>query len=555
MPADGPAIVKRFKQLTDNAAQFRTRWEKMAPFIAPSRVGITSQRSPGQKQTTGVYDSTMMSAAELMAMFVAGHLINPANRWGGMRMQNPAFREDDEIQEWLEESTDRMMASLAASAFYGESQETTVDWGGFGTGCLVADEAPQPVNRTIRGFRGFHFEAHKIGRYVISDGPTGMADTLMYEKRATAKMLEQKFGKQNCSEKVRNLLNEGKQDEPVDFIHAIYPRPVADSTYAAGSKKMPFASCWVESETKHVLQESGYPSFPAAIPRYLRTPGETFGRGRGDLAFSDQWTLNEAKRLSLEEWTLSIWPPPLVRHDAVIGTLRLMAGTPTVINTHGKSIQDTIQPWQTGTHPEITQLKEEELRKSIRQIFFTDQILMLMEVSKSEMTAFEFGKKMELLFRIMGTGVYGRCEQEFLRPIWEVCWEQMWMAGAFSPPPAQIFDTDGRIETVFENPIARAQRTGDADALQLAIQDLLPLAEIFPQQWDWFDPDKNAKKVMRTRGVGADITRSDAEVKQLRAERQQREEEEQALAQTEQVATAAGKAAPMLALMQGGKSA
>ena len=276
------------------------------------------------------------------------------------------------------------------------------------------------------------------------------------------------------------------------------------------------------------------------------------GRGRGHIAFPDTWTLSQAKRMSLEDFALKIQPPIMARHDSVIGTLRLVPAGYTSINTHGRSIADSIQPWQTGSHPEVSQIKEEELRKSIRQIFFVEQILALMEVNKSEMTAFEFSKKLELLFRLLGP-VYGRQEREFLHQIWDHSFDLHLANGLFSPPPRQLEETDGDIETVFENPLAKAQRSADVESITLAVQDLTPFATVFPQIMDGFDPDKLRKHIFGVRGVPAIVARNDDEVEALRAERLKSQQDEQMLAQAGQVAEAAKNTAPLLKVLQGGQ--
>jgi len=550
MPADPKLICDRLNRLKDAASTHFKLCDDMAKYIAPSRVGITSQRQPGDKQTRDVFDSTSTMAAELMAQFVASYTINPAQQWANMKKKHPKKRSEDTINEWLEECRDRMFAQLSSSMFYAEGVEAKIDWCGFGTGFLLREERPQPVNQTIKGFRGFRYEAKKTGRFWIADGPNGLVDTVYEESDLSVRVMRTRWGEKNLSGKVQNLIKENKLDEAVKVIHAVYPRDLSDQRYSAGAKKMPWASCWVEAETKHLVSEGGYQRFPGSVFRYSRTPGEVFGRGRGHIAFPDTWTLNTTKRMGLEDWALKTRPPILHRHDSVIGTLRLTPGGPTSINTHGGSIADSIQPFQTGSHPEVTSLKEEELRKSIRQIFYVDQILMLMEVSKSEMTAFEFAKKMELLFRIMGP-VYGRVQHEFLQQEWDGIFEEMLAAGEFSPPPREIYETDGQIDTIFENPLARAQRTGDVEAITLAVQDMLPLAQVDPSAWDRIDVDKTVAKIFTVRGVPAICERTDEEVQVIREERMKSQLQEQQLEQAGQMAEAAGKAAPMLTALQG----
>lgn len=543
--ANGPEIVKRFERLKRERANHEDRWERMAPFIAPSRRGINTQPSQGEKQTSGVYDSTSMMAAELMAHFIAGYVINPSQQWMGYNLHDDRVGKIDAVKEFLEECRDRTLKRAGASLFYAESTEKLIDWGGFGTGCMIIEEAPQPFNRTINGFRGFRFEAVKTGRFLIADGPDGIVDTLMREFSVSARIAHGLWSQSPDSlpEKIINAVKSGKPDDPFKFIHTIVPRAKTDRSY--GAKGMPWSSCWIELESKHVCHEGGYPVFPAAVPRYHRTPEEVFGRGRGDLAFPDTWTLNSAKRMGLEDWALKIRPPVLQAHDSVMGTLRLVPAGPTSVNTHGRDIRQVIMPFATGSHPEVSQIKEEELRKSIRQIFYVDQILQLLEVNKSEMTAFEFAKKIELVFRLIGP-VYGRLEWEDLYRTVDVMFETLLQAGEFSPPPPEIFQSDGRIDIEFQNPIAKAQRAGDAESVMLAINDVAPLVQSFPQMLDLIDSDKMMAGIMDIRGVPAIWTRSVDEIAALREERHRHDAQQLQTEQVGQIAEAAGKAAPMV---------
>jgi hypothetical protein len=311
----------------------------------------------------------------------------------------------------------------------------------------------------------------------------------------------------------------------------------------------------VELESKHVVFESGYRTFPAAVPRYQKTPGEVHGRGRGDIVFPDTWTLNTAKRMGLEDWALKIRPPLFTKHDSVIGTLKLVPGGPTSINTHGGRIQDAVMPYDTGSNPQVSQIKEEELRRSIREVFFVDAIRQLMQFedkSNTRTTREEFVRKLEVLYRLLGP-VYGRLEWEGLHRIVDISFDIQLSAGAFPPPPPEVMDSDGQIDITFQNPIARAQRSGDAEALTLAVGDLAPLAEMFPQIFDRLDPDRMADGIFDIRGVPAKWLRDDQEIGALRAERAQLAQRENALMEMEQMAGAAGKAAPLLKALPGGK--
>ena len=547
---DGAALIRRYQQRKAERANFDERWESMAPFLAPSRIGILGPYTPGTKQSTGVYDSTTMMAAETMAMFIAGHVINPSQQWFGYRLRDPVVGALDSVREWAEECRDRTLKRMSASLFYAEGPESLIDYGGFGTGFLMTEEAPQPVNRTLRGFRGFYFHAEKTGRFCIEEGADGLVDTAWREFEIAARVAEDRWGRAALSEHMQTALRDGQPDKRFTLVHAIYPRPRAERARGAGATGMPWASCWVELVSKHIVHESGYTTFPAAVPRYHKTPGEVYGRGRGDIAFADTWTLNTAKRMGLEDWALKIRPPILTRSDSVIGTLKLTPAGPTSINTHGMRIQDVIMPFETGSRPEVSQLKEEELRKSIREIFYVDAIRQLLQVEKSEMTAFEFAKKIELLFRLLGP-VYGRLEWEYLHRVVDITFDLQLQSGAFSPPPPEVFESDGQIDVEFQNPIAKAQRAGDVEAFLLAVNDMAPMGQMKPEMFDIFDPDKAAKGITDIRGVSATWLRTTREIAALRAARHEQDQADNALAQLEQAAGAAGKAAPALKMLQG----
>ena len=74
-----------------------------------------------------------------------------------------------------------------------------------------------------------------------------------------------------------------------------------------------------------------------------------------------------------------------------------------------------------------------------------EQILAMLRVDKPQMTAFEFGKKMELLFRILAP-VYGRLQNEYLAPMVERDFNIMLRQGALSNPPDILLEMGGRVK-------------------------------------------------------------------------------------------------------------
>ncbi len=554
MPASGPETIRRYKRLRDVRRNHEERWDILAPFTAPSRLGVRTKMTEGQSKTDRVFDSTAMFAADILAKFIVGNINNPAAKWFNLKMRDSDLNTIDSVKEWLEETRDRMLADLSSSNFYAEVYEMYIDYSAFGTGSMFAVEKPQPVNETILGYRGTRFKTHMIGRYVIAENDIGMVDTHMVEFPISARAAVMKWGLDKLPALMTKAASKPEtQDNMFTVVHAVYPRPEGDRGGAPTALGMPFISQYVEMETQFQIDEGGFDEFPFFNPRWTVPPEEIYGMGPGELSLPDVRTLNKAKEMGLEDFALKLRPPTLAAHGSVLGgTIRLRPGATTIIRTAGKRIDDLIRPYETGSHPEITMIKEEELRKSIRQAYFVDQIVAMLEVDKPQMTAFEFAKKIELLNRILGP-VYGRLSSEFLVPHNERQFNMMFRQGAFSDPPDELFDEQGQgreVDVEFESPLARAQRSGEIDALTQALEDLKSIAEIKPGAIDILNEDKAARLIFDVRGVPASVANSEDEIAEIRKAKAEETARQKQLEEVQVAAEAIGKAAPALSAVQ-----
>lgn len=560
MPVDGAEIIKRYDQLKSKRMNFDSRWETMAKFICPTRYGIQQpQTVQGQSVQREVYDSTAIFANDILANFLSGKIINPTDKWLGFKAGRADLNDLDEIKEWMEETRDRQLSEYARSNFYVEGPEGIKDLTGFGTTSVYGGERMMGETPEY-GYRGSRFETYRIGRYVIARDANGDVDTEMCEIRLTALAARRRWPKAVMPESLQQCLRPaGNPDQEFSFIYSVQPRSWQDRNKQYGNKSMPWAACYVERATKMVMEESGFRQFPFSVATWGRVPGEDYGRGPGELALNDIQTLNLAKRLGFEDWGLKIRPPVVMRSKSAVGTLRIQPGGAMIVDTKGLPIRDVIMPWQTGSSPEISQIKEEELRQSIKQIFFVAQVLQMLEVEKTQMTAYEFREKLNLLFGLLGP-VYSSLETGFLRHRVETDFIRLYEEGVFSPPPDVLLEEgNNQIDIEFNNALSRAQKMGELDSMDLALLRLQPLIKTevelygFSEVMDWINRDKWSKRIFDIAGVPATVINSDQEVKGMREARtqsmMQKKQEEQAM----MMAEGAGKAAPALKLLQGGQ--
>lgn len=567
MPFDGERIVRRYNQGLSIRSPVDERRRVLAPYIDPSRFNVNSaitQPIEGQPWMTEVYDSQAIYANDVGAMYINGHATNPATKWFGLKERRSELNQEDEVREWLEESRNRMLGAIALSNGYAEFHEVYKDWWGFGDSCCKLEERPFLDERPIPGFRGPRFTVTRVGQYVVElDGwyePNGV----MQEFMITAEAAVERFKLDRVSEKIREAYHNDRHEEKFRIIHAVLPRR-ADEYGAKANQKMPFASLYVEYDAKNVLQEGGYKKFPAFIPRQLTVYGETYGRGRGDIAMNDILSLSTLKRMSFEDLGLKTRPPTFYDGEHVFGELALRPGVFHSVRRNGqRPIADLFYQYQTGSHPEVTALKEEELRKSIREVFFIDHIreLMMINATSKDITAFQYART-EMLVQKMIAPIYSRLNYQFHIPLIERLFDMMMEQGALSPPPDILLEQGGQIDVEFDSPLSRAQKADEIGAMERYMEMVMPLAEAqakfsgkqYAEILDNIPFDQWAAGLAQDLGVPASRMRSPKEVAVIRGSRAEEEQAQQINAEMAGGAEALGKAAPFLKAIQGGQAA
>lgn len=548
--ADGKEIIKRYDRLETQLNLFKNRWQVVAEYFAPSRYGILSGDTvnPGQASDQRVFDSTGIFAADLFGNFLSGKIINPSEKWCGVTAGNPIAQREDDVKEWCEESRDRLLADYAASSFYTAGTEAIKDYGVFANGSVYGGERPfLPTDAPKYGYRGSHYITHPIGRYVIGENAAGECDLQFVKFKLAARAAKATWPKGTFSSGLQSAFDNDR-DDLFDFIYAVYPREDSDRRQQYGNRKMPYAACYVEKEAQNVVEESGFEVFPFTTARYGKRWGEFYGRGFGEIALHDAQTLNLAKRMGLEDWALKI-RPPIMAKKGITGTMRIRPAGLTIIDTRD-AIQNAIMPWQSGSHPEVSQIKEDELRQSIMQCFYVDKIVKLLEIENmKEMTATAYLHTLNLLFGLLGP-IYTGIESGFLRPRVNADFIRLYREGVFSRPPDILLETGGSINIEFQNPLARAQKMGELDAIDAALARLQPIAKAememkgYSEAWDWFDVDKATQRIFDVTGVPATLVKNEQEVMMIRKARTEQEQQKMQQQQMALLANSVGKAGP-----------
>lgn len=531
-------LIDRNEKLKSTRQLYEPLWEEIAEYIFPRRVGIGSKPSQGQKQTTNLYDSSAIHSNELLAASMHGTLTPSSSKWFSLKLRDERLNALKEIMDWLEACADRMYLAIRQSNFNSEIHEVFLDQGAFGTGCILIEE--KPIVHV--GFNGLEFKALVNSEYCIDEDSEGRVDTLFREFELTARTAIQKWGEKNIGEKIKSRL-EKNPDDKFTFIHCVYP----------GTEKgeKPWVSYYIGIEDKNLISEGGYYEFPYQVPRWSKSSGETYGRGPGHTALPDVKTLNKAKEFGLKAWAKDLDPPTFETDLGVIGSLKMYPGGRNIARN-----KEAIWVLDHKVRYDVSQIKEEELRQSIRQIFYSDQ-LKLQE--GPEMTATEVQVRYELMQRLLGPTI-GRDESELLNPLIERKFGIMMRARVLPPPPPILARMGIReIDIEYEGPLAKAQRMSEVVGMQKLFTLGGQVAQIFPQIFDNCDGDVAFRNAGEILGVSSKIIRSTEEVRAIREQRAKTQAEEQRKQDLERLSggikniTPALKALPEMAGMAGGK--
>jgi len=522
-------IRKRLDKLEADRGTWESHWQEILDYVMPRKAEITFLRSRGEKRTEVLFDSTAITANNLLAASLQGTLTSPSLPWFSLKLRDDDANKIRDVQIWLEDTARRMYAVFNESNFNTEVHEMYLDLCSVGTSAIFVEEANEGF---LKG--GLHFNTLHIAEYFIQENSTGRVDTLYRKYKMTARQAVQEFGEDNVGTKIKEAVK-AKPDTQFNFIHAVEPTPDYERSVGMKAKtKLPFHSCHVCFEDKMVVRTGGYNEFPYLVPRWSKATGEIFGRSPSYNALPDIKTLNKAVEIGLKAWAKAIDPPLLVTDDGVIGRVRMTPAGITVVRS-----DTAIKPLQIGSNWQTTDLKENQLRTAIRQAYYSDQ-LQLQE--GPQMTATEVQVRYELMQRLLGPTL-GRFQTEFLNPLIERVFGIMLRSDALTPRPSEMEGMNMDIEYV--GPLARSQRMEEAIAVERLYQLAMQVVQVDPTVMDVIDHEQAIRMRATLLGVPKTVLRGEDEVAEIREQRAaaQQQAQEQAMAQQQaDTALSQGKA-------------
>jgi hypothetical protein len=524
--AHADALLRRWSAAQAERSGFATVWQEIADHLLGRR-DFVGAATPGRKRLGRIYDSTGLQAADTLAAALHSLLTNPAGRWFSLRPEDTALAGDRQVRDWLDAAEDVMYAAFAAAAtnFAPQIHEVYLDEVAFGTAALYVGDRPG---------RGLLFSARPLGEIAIAENAEGRVDTVFRKFRFTARPADEAWGAA-AGPAVRRAIAAGRPEQQFAFLHCVTPRrgrapatsPAASPATASPAAALPVASYYLALDDApagggggvggggakgRLIAESGYHEMPYMVPRWSKDAGEVYGRAPGWNALADQKMLNEMSKTVLKAAQKAVDPPLLVADDGVIMPLRTEPGGVNVVRA-GALAHDPLRPLANDARIDIGLEMMEQRRGAIRNAFHHGVLQLFQD---PRMTATQVLQLVTEMQRLMGP-MLGRQQAELLEPMIERVFGILERAGALPPPPAILAGRTVRIDYV--SPIARAQKSGEAQAVLRTLEAAQAFALLDPRVADNLDGDAGLRAVAEATGAPARLLRSEADVAALRLAR------------------------------------
>lgn len=427
---DLQALLRRFDAARARRADWESLWREAYEYALPQRNGFTASRGGGRHDN--LYDATALDAVEQLAASLLGNLTPPWSQWFGLKPgPDLSAAEAQALAPVLEQAGKTMQAHFDRSNFIMEMHQCYLDLVVGGTAALAFEEsAPGELS-------AFKFTAIPLSDIVLEEGGDG---ALNGSFRTLDLTLMQLRGRYPLAELPAGVIRDGAKDPQLRFavLESILPNELGGYDFTAAL---------TGGSAPSLLQSGRFARSPVVAFRWLKSPGEIYGRSPVMKALPDIKTANKVVELILKNASIAVTGIWQADDDGVLNpaNIELKPGSiiPKAVGSRG------LTPLDMPGRFDISQLVLQDLRARIRHALLADR---LGPVAGPKMTATEVLERSAEMALLLGA-TYGRLQSEMMTPLIRRAFAILRRRGEV--PDINI---DGRLVVLdYRAPLARAQ--------------------------------------------------------------------------------------------------
>ncbi len=515
-------VIRQWGRLDGGRGVWKEHWQRIADYMLPDRRDYIVHLTPGMKRMQFIFDATPVWALQQFAAGLHSLLTSPTLRWFGLKTEDSALDGHEDVQLWLDDTSNRMYSLFNSPRhnFASQSNELYLDIGSIGTAVMAVLESEKS---------GVLFSTRNLKECVVCENDEDRIDTLIRRWPFTARQAFQCWG-ERAGPAVLKAMDVDPQRQ-MHFLHAVRPRLKRNPGRADAANKR-FESLYVCESDGTLIGEGGFDEFPYLVPRFSKATGETYGRGPGMTVLPDVQMLNEMQKLVLKSAQKVIDPPLLVPDDGFMVPIKTVPGA---LNYYRAGSRDRIEPIQTQGQVSLGIEMLGALRQQIIRGFYVEWMMMPSDptdpaAAGKGVTATYVLQQRDEKMRLLSP-MLARLQSEFLGPLIDRVFAIMWRQSAgrrfgpgsmLAPPPPALSGVALRVEYV--SPIAIAQRSSQLDSIGRLVQTAMMLGQVDPAAPKALDTDAILRLTARDLNTPAAALKS----------RDQMAAEQQAMAQQQQ---------------------
>lgn len=463
-------ILKRFEVAKNKRQQFVNIWQEVADLVLPQRggfynIGDTYSIEPYDTHPAK-YDDTATNALIKAASAFYSYTANPATQWFGFSLIShtkesnkqysvEALLRRRDVRQYLEEAantTARYINSNAQAGWHAVAQEVMA----FAASALFVLEDPSDHVINIQPIA--------LKDLYILNSVNGEIGEVYRTLIMTNEQVVQQFALKGCVPD--DIIDAGNRDPLKEriILHAVFPRIIRDITMP-DAKNMPWASVWVDMQSKSVLYESGFEEMPYAVARINVPAGMIYGFSPAMNVRYTIRSLNKLVKQKLAAGDLSLTPAMNVPVDTYLNPLSMKPGA---LNYHEPDAAFRAEPMHTIGNFQINTETIRDARDQVKQGLLID----LLETENKDNT-YQAMQEQLLQLKLMSPW-QGGIEKDCLKPLVMRVFSILYRRGGILPEMPPILQEalgqgSVKLHITYESPLAKAQQHFKASAIERVI--------------------------------------------------------------------------------------
>jgi hypothetical protein len=479
-------LLMRYESAKNKHQNWKDHWEECYEYALPQRSSLSQAGGIGAKRVNTLYDGTAMDAVEQLASSLLANLTPPWAQWFGFK-PGPDLSADEAsaLAPVLEDIAKKIQSHLDRSNFSVEMHQCFLDLAVGGTATLYFEETDPGA------FSAFKFSAIPLQDVVLEEGDDGFLKGSYRELSLTLPQIVKRYGD---VELPLDVLREGEKDSQLTFdvLESVLPEIGAHQYHAI-----------LMHQGNPVLLKSGqFNKSPTISFRWMKSPGEIYGRSPVMKALPDIKTANKVVELILKNASIAVTGIWQADDDGVLNpaNIELVPGAiiPKAVGSQG------LKPLEMPGRFDVSELVLKDLRARIRHALMADKLGAIVDKRMSATEVLERSNEMAMLLG----ATYGRLQTELITPLIQRAFSILRRRGEI--PDIAL---DGRYLALdYRSPLAKAQGQRDVQNVLVWLESVSSLGAEASLS---VDVTKTVKMLAESLSIPRDLIRETLPIPQI----------------------------------------